>query len=218
MISQALIIFDIDGTLLQTQRVTIPAVQQTFAAHGLHVPDDATICSFFGRPVEDYEAWLAGQCPPETAAAIVEETNQRELELISEAGELYPGMRETLTRLTAEGYTLAVCSNGPEPYVNEFLDAHRMRGFFCEVRVRGGQHPGKTAMVADILRHVPVRPVFMVGDRGDDIEAAHANGGLGIAAAYGFGSAGEHRSADARLSKPAELPELIRGLLSARSS
>ncbi len=213
MAEQALIIFDIDGTLLQTDRVTVPAVQQTFAAHGLPVPDAATICSFFGKPVEDYEAWLASCCSPETAARIVDETNRRELELIGEAGELFPGMRDVLTQLAAQGYALAVCSNGPEPYVNEFLDVHRLRSFFREVRIRGPRHPGKTAMLADILRCIPVRPAVMVGDRADDIEAAHENGAFAIAAAYGFGAPEEHRAADARVHAAADLPQAIEALL-----
>ena len=64
MANHALIIFDIDGTLLETDRVTVPAVQRTYAAYGLPVPDAAAICATFGRPVEEYLDWLASLCPP----------------------------------------------------------------------------------------------------------------------------------------------------------
>ena len=95
----ALIIFDIDGTLLETGRVTVPAVQRTFAAHGLSMPDYDTICGFFGKPVETYEAWLAEQCPPGMAEQIVAETNALELQLIGSEGRLYEGAREVLEEL-----------------------------------------------------------------------------------------------------------------------
>jgi len=61
MSARVLVIFDLDGTLLQTQFITVPAVQQAFANFGLPIPDPAAIVSFFGRPVEDYHAWLARQ-------------------------------------------------------------------------------------------------------------------------------------------------------------
>lgn len=213
MSQHALILFDIDGTLLQTELVTVPAVQRTLAAHGLPIPDKATICCFFGKPVEEYEAWLAKQCPADTAVAIVEAINECELGLIGKEGTLFPGVREVLVRLSSDGHVLAVFSNGPEPYVNEFLDVHAVRGFFREIRTRGPRFLTKISMVADILAHVPVRPVFVVGDRADDIEAAHANGALAIAATYGFGSVAEWSGADGTISEAAELPKVLRSFL-----
>ena len=50
--ASALLIFDVDGTLLQTERVTVPAVQRTLRARGLPEPDAAVICSFFGKSVD----------------------------------------------------------------------------------------------------------------------------------------------------------------------
>jgi phosphoglycolate phosphatase len=208
----ALIIFDIDGTLLETERVTVPAVQRTFAAHGLPVPDHGTICGFFGRPVETYEAWLAEQCPPGMAPQIVAETNALELRLIGSEGRLYDGAREVLEELHA-GCVLAVCSNGPDDYVNEFLDAHRVRQYLAAVRARGTRYSGKVEMVAEITAMGLGRPVIVVGDRHDDIEAAHANGALAVGAAYGFSGGEELAGAQARISSIRELPAVIERLL-----
>lgn len=208
----ALIIFDIDGTLLETGRVTVPAVQRTFAAHGLPVPDHGTICGFFGKPVEDYEAWLAEQCPPDTAPQIVAETNALELDLIGSEGRLYDGAREVLEELHGK-YALAVCSNGPNDYVNTFLDAHDVRKYLAAVRARGTLYCGKTEMIESILAMNFGEPVVMVGDRHDDIEAAHANGALAVGAAYGFGGDRELAGADARIAAIRELPGLVARLL-----
>jgi len=210
---RTLIIFDVDGTLLQTDRITVPAVQRTFAAFGLPIPADEDIRRFFGKPVEDYEAWLAAQCPPERAAALVEATNRCELSLIGSEGRLYPGIREMLDALHAEGHVLAVCSNGPEAYIEEFLDAHAVRKYFSAVRTRSARCANKTAMVREILRKFSMRPVIVIGDRADDIDAAHDNGAYAIAVAYGFGSPEEHSMADAAAASSLELILRIRDLL-----
>jgi len=53
----------------------------------------------------------------------------------------------------------------------------------------------------------------MIGDRHDDVLAAHANGALAIATCYGFGAHEELEDADARVNVVTEIPEVARGLL-----
>lgn len=217
ILTPALVVFDIDGTLLQTERVTVPAVQETFRAYGLAIPDTAVICSFFGRPTEGYDRWLMGLCPQDRAQEILDATNARELRCIGEYGELYPGARDVLTALKADGHALAVCSNGPDAYVEEFLRVHGVRDFFAVIRTRGTRYAGKSEMLAEILELLRARPLIVVGDRHDDIEAAHLYSGLAIAADYGFGDAEELREADAHVSRAADIPDAIRQLLRASS-
>ncbi len=209
----AFVVFDIDGTLFETHRVTVPAVQQTFEAFGLPKPSDEKVCSFFGRPVDEYEAWLAAQSSPEQAAEIVEATNQRELELIGEAGVLYPGARETLENFAQRGYAMAICSNGPDAYVAEFLRAHALEPFFCEVRARDTKYDGKETMLRELMTVVSTRPVIVIGDREDDVTSAHANGAWAISAGYGFGSPAEWSAADALVHAASEIPQAVDTLL-----
>jgi len=212
MAKRALIIFDIDGTLFETDRVTVPAVQRTFAAYGLPVPEEAAICATFGRPVEEYLAWLASLCSPSQADEIVAATNRLELELVGEEGRLYAGTLDVLETLKGLGHVLAICSNGPDDYVDAFLDAHDVRRFFDIIRTRGTKYDGKIDMISEILALTPARPAVVVGDRADDIEAAHANAALGVAACYGFGVPEEWEKADARIMRLTEVVALIEGL------
>lgn len=209
----ALLIFDIDGTLFQTQLVTVPAVQLTFADFGLPIPDENTIRSFFGKPVADYEAWLCGLSSPEQAARLVEATNRKELELVGEAGELYPDVRDVLEQLRGAGHLLAICSNGPEAYVAEFVRAHALTPLFHKVLARGTHYDSKTEMAREIRREFPSLSLVVIGDRQDDIEAAHELGGVAIAAAYGFGAEHELREADAVIHAFRELPAALHALL-----
>ncbi len=210
---RALIIFDIDGTLFRADLVTVPAVQRTFDSFGLPIPEASAIESFFGKPAEEYEGWLAAQCPEKQVAAVIEATNTLELALIGEEGALYPGVTDMLERLGAQGHTLAACSNGPDAYVDTFMDAHGVRSFFATVLARGTRYEGKASMVRCVMESISIRPVVMVGDRRDDVDAARRNGALAIGAAYGFGGAHEIEGSDHTAKSPSDIPDLIRQLL-----
>ena len=214
MKTDALLIFDLDGTLFQTERVTVPAVQAAFAAYGLAPPTEEQVCFFFGKPVEDYEAWLARQCSPETADELVQYANALELQYIGERGCLYPGTLETLEMLRGNGYDLAICSNGPEPYVREVVRAHGLASFFPVVFARDTRYADKEEMVGLILEEARPARFAVVGDRSEDIEAAHLHGGQGIAAVYGFGNVEEWRGADAHVHSIREVPSCAERLFS----
>ncbi len=205
-----LIIFDLDGTLFQTQYVTVPAVQQAFTAFGLPAPSKEGICAFFGKPVEAYERWLETQCPPGLASAVVERANALELELIETSGRLYPGVRECLADLAETGYTLAICSNGPDSYVNEVVRAHGLGHFFNEVCARGTCYGDKVEMVGVLLSRLRSDKFMLAGDRREDIEAAHRHNGFAVAATYGFGIPAEWDRADARIQSILEMPVCVR--------
>lgn len=209
----ALIVFDIDGTLFRADLVTTPAVQQTFGEFGLPVPDEETIHSYFGRPWQAYHAWMASLCPEDRVPALIAATDRREIELITEAGLLYPGVHEVLSALRAEGHVLATCSNGPDDYVNAFLDGHDVRRHFTLTRNRGHRDTNKPAMLREILTDMTIRPAIVVGDRNDDILAARENGAKSIGACYGFGAEDELVHADAWVDSVREIPERVAMLL-----
>lgn len=218
MSRQIVIIFDIDGTLFQTDLVTVPAVQRGFAAHGLPPPEADAVRAFFGRSVAAYEAWLASLLPAGDAPHIIEEINRLERQLIGEEGRLYPGARAALETLRITDHLLAVCSNGPEEYVRRVLDEHDLRPFFTAVRARGARRDGKARLVAEIRAELlaaspAARPLVVIGDRADDVAAAHANGGMAIGAAYGFGAPEELRDADALVCAPSEIPLAVARLV-----
>jgi len=208
-----LVIFDVDGTLFQTDKVTVPAVQRTFAAYGLPMPEMEAILGFFGKSVTSYESWLANQCPPGLAPKIVEAANALELQLIGEEGKLYAGVPETLAQLRNTGYVLAVCSNGPQAYVDEVLDKHRLRSFFPIVYARDKRYSGKEEMVGFILNETTQEQFVVIGDRHDDIDAAHAWKGFAVAATYGYGNEEEWKNADARMDTILQAPEQLARLL-----
>jgi phosphoglycolate phosphatase len=208
-----LVIFDIDGTLFRTETVTVPAVERTFLDLGLAPPPEEEIFSFFGRPVEEFHEWLRSLAPDAFRGEVVAAVDRTELELVSETGELYRGVREVLTTLRASVAEFAICSNGRSDYVERVIRAQDLGRYFNRVRHRRSDADTKPSMVAELLAELTARPAIVVGDRHDDIEAAHENGILAIAARYGYGSPEELAGADAAAETPSELPGLVAALM-----
>ena len=210
---RGLLIFDLDGTLFRAETVTIPAVQRGFLAQGLAVPAEEEISAYFGKPASQYHAWLVSRCPEEKAPELIEAIDRRELELISETGQLYPQAREVLATLRGWVGQMALCSNGPQDYVERVMTVHRLEPFFDAVRCWRSTLDSKPLMVRELVGHLESRPVIIIGDRGDDIQAAHQNGLWAIAAKYGYGTVEELEAADAAAVSLLDLPHLARSLL-----
>lgn len=208
--TDGILIFDLDGTLFRTETVTIPAVREAFAAHGLAPPPDQEICGLIGSASEYYRRWLAGLCPIDVAEHVERMAVERELALVPQAGALYDGIPGALAALRAEVETLAICSNGPAAYVRAVLEGCSIGDFFDVVRARREDDADKSQMVHDLLQQIDRvsggrGPGAMIGDRWDDIEAAHANGLPAIGAGWGYAASGELDEADIGLDDPHQL-------------
>ena len=215
MTDHPLLVFDLDGTLFKTESVTIPAVTATFQRHGLTPPEDRAIMAFFGRPWADFHEWLRGRGGDDVAATMGREIDRLEMALISEVGEWYPGAREAIRELRGWAEHMVICSNGTPEYVRCVLEVHAVGRLFDAVRWRLSQADTKSLMVGEILKRWDGRPAVVIGDREDDIRAAHDNGLMGVGASYGYGVAGELAEADALASSASELPSVLARLLSA---
>ena len=204
-----LLIFDLDGTLFRGDAVTLASARRAFAERGLPAPPEEEIRRFVGRPPREFHEWLASACAPRMGQEVAEAIERGELELLRQAGGLYPGAEEALATLRASAEQMAVCTNGPGPYVEAVLDGFGLRPFFDLVRRIESADDEKAGMVADVLRRLPARPAIMIGDRRDDVAAAHANGLLVVAVTYGVGKRGELTEADALADSPAEMAAAV---------
>ena len=212
MTRRGLLIFDLDGTLFKVHKVSIPAVQYALSEAGFTPPTPEQIQPFFGRPDPQFHAWLRERyqgITEETIAAIPE----WELRLIPEVGELYPGVSEALAELRQMSAHMAICSNGSPEYVTTVVESHGLERYFDFLRWREPEDEGKPQMVRDLLARIPDRPALVIGDRGDDISAAHENNLLAIASHYGFGTPEELAPADAAVHSPLDLPAAVQSLL-----
>lgn len=211
-----LLIFDIDGTLLETTRVTLPAVNRLMGEYGLPEPGAAKVQSFFGRPAEDFEQWIRSQSPPGEETQFVERMKTLELEHIGSTGRLFAGVMEFLTAFHKRAWPMAICSNGHKHYVETVLDSHKLRPFFDLIRYRGTKYASKAEMVGEILGLIAHQGAIVIGDREDDVSSAHDHGIMALGAAYGYGSPVELSRADAQVAHARDIPSAVDSLLNSR--
>jgi len=218
------LIFDMDGTLFQTETVAVPAYLSAFEK----LREEGTIAG--GEPrVKELLASLGmlleaiwRRVLPDEPEAVRARMNEVFLEeqmalLARGAGRLYPGVAETLRLLKDAGCRLFVASNGLERYVKGVAERTGIAPLFEGLYSAGEfRTTSKTQLVALLLRrHGLLRDgaasAWMVGDRSSDVEAGRANGLPVVGCAYAaFGvSEDELRGADVRISRFAELAALF---------
>ena len=210
---RGLVILDLDGTLFRTETASVPAIRQAFRELQLPLPDVDEVLECFGGPTAEFHGWICSHCRPEQAPQLVALVDRLELAFISEKGELYEGVRPALAQMLEMGCQMAICSNGYPGYVEEVVRAHCLGSFFQRVRAREDKDSSKAAMVQELLGLLSARPALVVGDRRDDVEAAHRNGLRAVAVTYGYGHLRELRTADGFADTPADLPALVRQML-----
>ncbi|KUO95125.1 HAD family hydrolase [Ferroacidibacillus organovorans] len=213
-----LYIFDMDGTLFQTEVLAVQAFRRTFDGLWLRgvmpVPavNDETIVGTFGRVHEEIWEVLYGRSLTkdelEVADALLLE---EELDLLEKGqGKLYDCVESTLETLTKEGAICAVASNGQQRYI-EGIAKHFgiVHHFKAGLLSAGGMRVSKKAdLVGMLLRDVVHERAVMVGDRLSDIEAGNAHGIHTVACRYGFGTIEEWRLADDQIHRFDEILDL----------
>ncbi|MHB1126697.1 MAG: HAD family hydrolase [Bacillota bacterium] len=195
--------FDLDGTLVQTEKVAVPAFVYVFdklRRQGLYngsTPDDQEMTSVIGMTND--KIWLRllpGSSPEirQLADSYLEEGELHYLDL--GYGSLYPDVEETLRHLSGQ-YTLYVASNGGPVYVNAALRACGIAHLFEKVyTAREYQTSRKVDLVHLLLSRERMTKAAMVGDRHSDIEAGKENGLFTVGCRFGFADSDELDGAD----------------------
>lgn len=213
-----LIIFDLDGTLVDSLPDLVRTVNAAMADYGLPAVSAATVGPWIGRGsrVLLASALRHGGLDPQAPGFDFEAAFARFLEhyrahLIGQT-RLYPGAREALDELARRGIALAVCSNKPARFVAPLLEALGVRARFAALL--GGdslaQRKPDPAPLLHLARHFGLPPAqcLMVGDSQHDVEAARGAGMPVLGVAHGYRREGEfeRHPPDAVLASLAELP------------
>ncbi len=195
---KGLIVFDCDGTLVDSQRTIIGAVRTAFAHADLPLPPDTAIRRIVGLSLpETMQALLPGVAPDEIAA-IIERYRAAFLAYRARHGAalepLYPGIRETLDALDAEGYRLAVATGKSRRGLEATLGHHDLLDMFIALETSDG-HPSKPhpAMLEAAMAAGGAAPheTLVIGDTSYDMLMANAAGARGIGVAWGYHPAAE---------------------------
>lgn len=202
-----LVIFDVDGTLIDSQHHICAAMNAGFAAVGLAPLPRAQVLGIVGLSLPVAVAELAPDADAATQVRIVEGYKASFMQArIAKAAPLYPGARDCLDALAAQDdLLLAVATGKSRRGLAAMIKAHGLEGRFISLQT-ADDHPSKPApqMLEAALADagVAAADAVMIGDTSFDMLMAQAAGVTGFGVGWGYHDALALRDAGAALVAP----------------
>ncbi|SEM73372.1 phosphoglycolate phosphatase [Loktanella fryxellensis] len=172
------IVFDLDGTLIDSAPDIHAAVNRMLAGIGAAPLDMPTVVSFIGHGlphlvglVRAHHGIDAGE-QPRMLAAMMTQYAAHPVALTRP----YPGVVAALTRLQAAGHPLGLCTNKPVAATHAILDALDLSRFFAAV-IGGDSLPVRKPDPAPLhaaFAALPAARLVYVGDSEVDAQTSHA--------------------------------------------
>ncbi|NPB05557.1 MAG: HAD-IA family hydrolase [Aquificae bacterium] len=213
-----LVVFDLDGTLIDTAPDLYAAFCDTAAEYGLKPPPYEEFCRHIGGGAYGF---LEPFFPKELLEEALQRLRRHYLEKYAfKNSRPYEGIYEVLETLKGEGYKLAVATNKITEGALRVLKAARMDRYFDLVVGRDlpPAHKPDPAHVLFLTERLGVSPrkTLVVGDRSDDVLAAKGAGALSAYALWGYAEPLDGTRPDFLLKRPKEVLSLVRELRNRR--
>ncbi len=221
------ILFDLDGTLIDSSPGILASFGRVLAAHGLQpaVPLEA---SLIGPPLAATLRKVSGlgDIGDEALLGRLVEAFKQDYDTAGyRTTEVFPGVAAGLALLAGAGARLFIVTNKRMVPTRRILEALGLAPLFAGIHTRDETEPpapSKAAVTQRVLGRYGIDGgrAFFVGDSDEDAAAARENGLRFIHAAYGYGAAGIPQGLpsvlagrpDAVLARFADLPGLIEAL------
>lgn len=211
------VLFDFDGTLVDSSEGIYKSLIYAFKADGKSIPDEATLRKFIGPPIYDSFKNLFGY-KDEKIDWMIAKYRERYRAIGYREVEVYDGIPALLERLHQSGIKIATASSKPTVFIEKILEERNLLAYFDYLGGTGFDNisSDKTKIIENAMRALGVLPAetLMVGDRLFDIRGAKGASVPCIAVLYGFGSREEflEYGADYIVSTPKEIENLIFGV------
>ncbi|MCX8509757.1 MAG: HAD-IA family hydrolase, partial [Rhodobacteraceae bacterium] len=186
-----LVLFDVDGTLVDSQDHIHAAMAHAFAVTGQVMPPRDEVLSIVGLSLAEAVArLLPGGGPDEQAEVVEAYKNSFGVMRAHSLSPLFPGARAALDALAArDDLVLGVATGKSRRGLDHILAAHGLQGVFATCQV-ADDHPSKPhpSMVRTALAEVGADPAqsVMIGDTSFDMEMGRAAGGAARGGAGGY--------------------------------
>lgn len=188
-----LVIFDCDGTLVDSQHVIIGAMRSAFTAYDLPPPDDRDIRRIIGLSLENAVSALAPNCREPLLGRLIEAYKQAFIAQRQRADfyePLFSGARQSLEELTRQSNVLLGVATGKSRRgVDVLFERENLGGYFTSIQTADDApskpHPG---MIENALAETGVSPAaaMMIGDTSFDMEMARNAGIAAIGVTWGY--------------------------------
>ncbi|GAB5375217.1 MAG: HAD family hydrolase [Acuticoccus sp.] len=188
-----LVLFDCDGTLVDSAAHILGAMRGAFERHDLVPPSDDEIKSIIGLSLPHAVGRLASKHPEAPHAEMVEAYKDIYRDAMAPGADtepLFEGVRAVLDALSAdEGTLLGVATGKSRAGLDRILAGHDLKDRFVTT-MTADDAPSKPApeMVLRAIEATGVSPVrtVMIGDSAFDMQMAHAAGVRALGVAWGY--------------------------------
>ena len=212
------LIFDLDGTLVDTAGDLAAAMNHVIAADGLSPIAAAAVRSLVGAGarVMMERAYALNGVDPAALDMDARMAGFMEFYLahIADHSRPFPGAEAALAGFAAAGARLAICTNKREPWARRLLDALDLSRHFCAIvgpDTIGAAKPDPRGALYCLSKCGAARGVF-IGDSDTDIATAQAAAMPCLLASFGYGPTHRRLEAAAVFSGYDELPALVRAI------
>jgi len=209
------LIFDMDGTLFQTNKILEISLLETF--------NQLRIMNLWEKetPIEKYREIMGVPLSivwetllPDHTNIVREQANEFfHEELITNINEgngaLYPNVKEVFGFLKERGCSIYIASNGQIEYLNTIVKFYNLEHWVKETfSIQQIHNQNKADLVQAIIKKYHIEKGAVVGDRLSDINAAKSNGLIAIGCNFDFAQEEEMSQADIKIDSLQELISL----------
>ncbi len=194
-----LILFDCDGTLMNSHHHIIRVMQIAFAEHDLPQPSVPAVSEVVGLSLPAAVQQLLSGEEAELTATVTETYRRLYRDLPGDYA-LYAGVRETLDTLQGRGYWLGLVTGKSHAGLRRVLAEFALESYFLVLRTAdhcpSKPHP---AMVHECMREMGVggAQTTVIGDAVLDMQMASASGATGLGVSFGVADKTSLRKAGA---------------------
>ena len=205
------ILFDLDGTLTDSGEGIMHCAELTLEHYGLPIPPRAEMRSMVGPPLRD--SFLRFGIPHEELDNAVAFYRKHYLAVGQFENEPYPGIRQLLEQLTADGHKLYIATSKPETMAEGILRHFDLAKYFTIIC---GAIPGGRSNKEEVIQHLLTTlcnhsNLIMVGDTIYDVQGAAFHNIPCIAVSWGYGEVNDMKAAGAQIAHTTqELYDLLK--------
>ena len=192
------IFFDLDGTLTDSGEGIMNCATLGLQHFGLPIPSREEMRVFVGPPLD--QTFIKFGVPEDKTDEAIAVFRSRYRTIGKYENFPYPGIREALQTLKAQGHRLFVATSKPEVLANEVLEHFGLSEFFEQIA--GATLDGSRSHKADVITYLlgltgDVGQTLMVGDTAYDVLGAAQHGIPTIGVSWGYGEVADMEKAGA---------------------
>ncbi len=185
------VLFDLDGTLIDSAPGIYACFEYTFQQYGIRVPR-SELQAFLGPPLRDS---FAKKLPKEEVERAVELYRSHYSEVSGALTNPYEGVEAMLSQLRGAGYTICLATSKVRYAGQQILQELNLTRYFDYIG--GASEDESMDTKTAVMRHVLSQPCMagkkavMIGDRDNDMQGAADCGLPVVGVQYGYAKEGE---------------------------